>query len=897
MTGADKTPVPLKIMLQPQNVVVLAGQPASFSVSATGIGPLSYQWFQNDTPVSGATQSTFSIAAAEVQQSVMVVSVTVTDVLQAATSARAALTVTPLTPALSVAPIVAKHFGDPVFPVSATSTSGGAVAYRVVSGPAALSGTAVLLTGVGAVVLEADQVASGNYAAASATVSFPVGVGTPALRMNSIGAKVFGDPVFVVNASSDSKGAVSYTVVSGPATIAGSQVSVTGAGTVVLAASQAADGNYGPATASTSFPVTLNVGISPILPANRTMGPGQQSFSASSSGGTTNVVKWTASGGSFTDGTWTSPNVAGTYMITATSGDDTGKSVSTTAVVSAPVFSAQPVGQSVCAGSPVSLSANAAYSAGYQWYLGSTPISGATNPTLSVSAAARSVNEGGYTVLASNPAGNVTSTVAIVGVGSQITSNPSDVAVLDAQKGTFSAAAQGMPPFSYQWYGKAQNGSAGVAIAGATTNSFTTPAVDRSLDGGQYYAVVTDSCGESLTSQPATLTVHSSPTITVQPALATVSAGSSPVLSVTAAGSPSLAYQWYWVPSGLHKGIAIAGATASSYTVPAKSTTVANQGDAYAVMVSNAYGTVKSQAAAMSVDMAAAGSSWVVGWGASPENAQPNGANPGGREQSFRSFFYPTVAGTMERIHLSNLFGTGPVTIGAARLALASSSNGITGRAVDPSYDAALTFHGSSTVTLLPGQEIVSDPLAINYAFGQKMVVSLYVQGSFPALTQHESQVTINYATPSGAGDATQDATGTAFSQSNTEWFLLTGMDVYGAYQGSVAVFGSSSIDGHASNYGNTNSYPVQNAPVPGQDNKRPSDWLAQQLTAAGYNVGVLNAGTIGDPAAPDPRTATGIAIAGTDRMAHDVLDQAGKESISRDELCKGFPDLAGAVK
>ena len=274
--------------------------------------------------------------------------------------------------------------------------------------------------------------------------------------------------------------------------------------------------------------------------------------------------------------------------------------------------------------------------------------------------------------------------------------------------------------------------------------------------------------------------------------------------------------------------------------------------------------------------------SWVVAWGASPENALAGTENPGGSEQSFRSFFLPTVAGTEERVHFSNLFGTTPLVIGSARLALAGTTAGQTA-AIDGPHDVALTFSGAAGVTIPAGQEIVSDPVNISYTFGQKMAVTFYLPGSFPALTQHESQVTTNYATPVGAGNATADAAGEAFTTTDTEWFVVTGVDVYGGYQGTVAIFGSSSVDGHASNFGDTSSYPTANGPVAGQDNDRPSDWLARELNTAGYNLGVLNAGTIGDPAGEDSRTLPtpgAAAIAGVDRMKHDVLEQPGIKAV-----------------
>jgi len=58
-----------------------------------------------------------------------------------------------------------------------------------------------------------------------------------------------------VSATSASTGAVTYAVTSGPATIAGNMVTVTGTGTVVLTANQAATADFTAATATTSFMV------------------------------------------------------------------------------------------------------------------------------------------------------------------------------------------------------------------------------------------------------------------------------------------------------------------------------------------------------------------------------------------------------------------------------------------------------------------------------------------------------------------------------------------------------------------------------------------------------------------------------------------------------------------
>jgi len=56
---------PPAIMDQPQNQTVLAGQMASFSVTATGAQPLDYQWQLNGTDLLGATNFNYTITNAD----------------------------------------------------------------------------------------------------------------------------------------------------------------------------------------------------------------------------------------------------------------------------------------------------------------------------------------------------------------------------------------------------------------------------------------------------------------------------------------------------------------------------------------------------------------------------------------------------------------------------------------------------------------------------------------------------------------------------------------------------------------------------------------------------------------------------------------------------------------
>jgi len=175
-----------------------------------------------------------------------------------------------------------------------------------------------------------------------------------------------------------------------------------------------------------------------------------------------------------------------------------------------------------------------------------------------------------------------------------ITTQPSNQSVNVGQTATFSVAATGTAPLSYQW----QKGT--TAIAGATSASYTTGATSASDNGSQFTVVVTNSVG-SITSSAATLTVNSAavaPSITQQPSNQTVTVGHMATFSVVATGTAPLSYQW-------QKGTtAITDATSASYTTPA--TTSSDNGSQFKVVVSNSAGNTTSNAATLTVNAATA---------------------------------------------------------------------------------------------------------------------------------------------------------------------------------------------------------------------------------------------------------------------------------------------------
>lgn len=111
-------------------------------------------------------------------------------------------------------------------------------------------------------------------------------------------------------------------------------------------------------------------------------------------------------------------------------------------------------------------------------------------------------------------------------------------------------------------------------------------------------ATATDAAGNTgVASAALLLNVGTVPTITAQPVALTVTAGSSATLTVSAAGTPTLTYQWQRSVDNT-TFTAVSGATSTSHTLA--SATVAASGY-YRVVVTNTFGSVTSSSASLSV--------------------------------------------------------------------------------------------------------------------------------------------------------------------------------------------------------------------------------------------------------------------------------------------------------
>ena len=121
------------ITQQPASQTVLEGNPATFTVVATGTAPLSYQWLNGTTPITGANAATFTIAHAT-PANAGDYSVTISNLVAGVSSTIAHLTVTSTPPPPDTAPSITRQ------PASQTVLEGASVTFTVgVSGTAPFS--------------------------------------------------------------------------------------------------------------------------------------------------------------------------------------------------------------------------------------------------------------------------------------------------------------------------------------------------------------------------------------------------------------------------------------------------------------------------------------------------------------------------------------------------------------------------------------------------------------------------------------------------------------------------------------------------------------------------------------------------------------------------------------
>jgi lysophospholipase L1-like esterase len=261
-----------------------------------------------------------------------------------------------------------------------------------------------------------------------------------------------------------------------------------------------------------------------------------------------------------------------------------------------------------------------------------------------------------------------------------------------------------------------------------------------------------------------------------------------------------------------------------------------------------------------------------------PPAAGPGGGG-GGRgfvppatvsNQTLRQVVRTSIGGSKVRVVLSNAYGTAPIQIGGASVALRDKD-----ASIQPSTLKTLLFDGAPTASILAGATLVSDPVDVALAPASDLVIDLFVPGDLgigpSPVTTHNGASQTNYVSDTGNQVGTAAMTPALRPGA---WFLLARVEVLAPSNTlAVATFGDSITDGARSTADLNNRWP---------------DVLARRLGARkGPAVAVLNAGISGNRLLGD-----GAGTSALSRFDKDVLMQTG---VTHVVVMEGINDIGQA--
>ncbi|MGQ4661006.1 SGNH/GDSL hydrolase family protein [Lysobacter sp. F6437] len=247
---------------------------------------------------------------------------------------------------------------------------------------------------------------------------------------------------------------------------------------------------------------------------------------------------------------------------------------------------------------------------------------------------------------------------------------------------------------------------------------------------------------------------------------------------------------------------------------------------------------------------------WTATWTASPQPlwagdfALPVNVPSSLWNQTVRQVARVSVGGDRVRMRLSNEYGSTPLHVGAARIALAGD-----GVATVPGSSRALTFGGKTSITIPPGAPVVSDPVALDVAALASLSVSLYLPRPTAVSTFHWDARQTAYVM---AGDQVAADAPVPDSTLSARVFLTSILVERAAPTRTVVAIGDSITDG---------------ATATMDANTRWPDFLAERLVDD--DVAVLNAGISGARLLRDKMGSNALA-----RFERDVLAQPGIATV-----------------
>ncbi len=430
VTAAEVAP---SITAQPASRTVTAGQAASFSVTASGTAPLTYQWKKNGAAISGATAASYTTPATVAADNNSQFTVTVTNSAGSVTSNAATLTVN-IPASITAQPANQTVAAGKTATFSVTATGSGTLTYQWKKNGAAISGaTAASYTtpattasdnGAPFTVTVTDAAGNVTSNAAILTVDVP-----PSITAQPANKTVSAGQTATFSVAAAGTATLTYQWKKNGAAIGGA----TSASYTTPATASSDNGAQFTVTVTNGFgsvtsnAATLTVNVPPVIsaqPASQTVSVGQTATFSVTATGTGNLTyQWKKNGaaiGGATSASYTTPATVAsdngakfTVTITDTAGNVTSNAATLT-VNAPPSITSQPASKTVIAGQTATFSVTATGTAPltYQWNKGGAAIGGATSASYTTPATTTADSGSQFTVTVSNGAGKATSNAA-----------------------------------------------------------------------------------------------------------------------------------------------------------------------------------------------------------------------------------------------------------------------------------------------------------------------------------------------------------------------------------------------------------------------------------------------------------------------------------------------------
>lgn len=248
---------------------------------------------------------------------------------------------------------------------------------------------------------------------------------------------------------------------------------------------------------------------------------------------------------------------------------------------------------------------------------------------------------------------------------------------------------------------------------------------------------------------------------------------------------------------------------------------------------------------------------WVQTWGAAPLPPAPGmgpfPATPSFENQTIRQIVRVSAGGQRLRIRFTNEYGTQPLVIGAARVALADEKGNI-----QPGTERQVLFSGKPDATIPAAAPYLSDPIDLPLKDLASLSISIYVPQATGPCTCHATGLQNAFVSENG------DFTAKEFAPKQTfQWrAFISGVETEVAGRArAIVVLGDSISDGAGSTVG---------------ANRRWPDLLANRLNKnADADWGVVNMGISGNRVLGDGAGQSALA-----RFDRDVLAVTGAKTV-----------------